>query len=59
MNFISPFLIGIGLGINLMGLGLNLADITYKDGQIDAIQGKIHYQLVPQKDGTTEWEYVK
>jgi hypothetical protein len=27
----------------------------YRDGQIDAINGKIYWQLIPQNDGTKIW----
>ena len=30
---------------------------NYKQGQIDAINGAVHYQLEKQLDGTTDWEY--
>ena len=28
----------------------------YRQGQMDAIQGKIKYHLVEQEDGTTKWK---
>jgi len=31
---------------------------AYKQGQIDAINGKIKYQLVKQNDGSTSWKYI-
>lgn len=31
----------------------------YKDGQIDAINGDIKYELVVQKDNSTKWERIK
>lgn len=30
--------------------------IGYKQGQIDAINGVIKYELVEQEDGSTKWE---
>ena len=51
--------VGIGfiLGMIFFGFLLNVSNDTYKDGQIDAINGKIHYELVEQPNGTTEWEF--
>jgi hypothetical protein len=31
----------------------------YKKGQIDAINGEIHYQLEKQQNGETEWVEIK
>ena len=31
---------------------------NYKNGQIDAINGIIHYELVQQNDGSTNWEKI-
>ncbi len=31
---------------------------NYKDGQIDAINGVIKYELQVQHDGSTDWEKV-
>ena len=30
----------------------------YKNGQIDAINGNIKYELVEQADGSTSWERI-
>ena len=30
---------------------------NYKKGQLDAINGAVHYKLEKQLDGTTDWEY--
>jgi len=47
-------------------IGFILSDIialckgdTYRDGQIDAINGKIFYHLEKTKDGSTSWIYKK
>jgi hypothetical protein len=32
---------------------------TYKQGQIDAINGKIKYHLIKHSDGTVVWEKIK
>ena len=29
----------------------------YKQGQIDALTGKVHYELVTKNDSTKTWEY--
>lgn len=31
----------------------------YKRGQVDAINGKIKYELKSQEDGATEWRKIK
>lgn len=59
MNFFGPLLIGISLGINLMNLTIHLSGHTYKDGQIDALNGKIKYEIQKQENGTTEWVYIE
>jgi hypothetical protein len=45
-------------------MGFILGDIialckgdTYRDGQIDAINGKIFYHLEKNEDGSTSWIY--
>jgi hypothetical protein len=35
------------------------ANDGYKKGQIDAINGEIHYQLEKQPNGETEWARIK
>jgi len=32
---------------------------SYKQGQIDAINGEIHYREAHYTDGTTGWKYIK
>lgn len=34
-------------------------DVSYKTGQIDAINGTINYHLVKQADSTIVWEEIK
>ena len=34
-------------------------EFSYKQGQIDCLNGKIKYELVKQPDGTTEWKEKK
>lgn len=31
----------------------------YKQGQIDAINGKIYYELKENPDGSSEWRYIE
>jgi len=35
------------------------ADFYYKQGQIDAINGIIKYELVEQDDKTVDWQRIK
>lgn len=57
-TYLVGVLMGVVIGFNVCNLVNLLAGITYKDGQIDALIGNVKYQLVKQKDGTTEWEYI-
>ncbi len=52
--------IGIALlfGMNLAKLLDFVTGITYKDGQVDAINGTIKYKLVVNKDKTSQWETI-
>jgi hypothetical protein len=47
--------IGLVLGILLSVIFVHVFDMTYKDGQLDAINGKIYYELVRQNDNSTKW----
>lgn len=40
--------------VTLLAFGVDTT--LYKQGQIDAINGKIMYELKQQPDGTTAWE---
>ena len=31
----------------------------YKDGQIDAINGKIYYELIESEDRSTQWKKIE
>ncbi len=53
------FLIGAMVGTALFLLISLSTGSTYKNGQIDAINGKIYYHVVAQDDGTTAWEKIK
>lgn len=50
-------LIGFGLGL-LVGCIPQLEN-RYKQGQIDAINGVIKYELKKQDDNTTKWVKIK
>ena len=56
-----PLVIGICMGI--AGVLCTLAAIThndyYKQGQIDCLNGAIHFKLEKQTNGTTDWVYSK
>ncbi len=54
------FLAGIVLGIALTLIILTSFDMldNYQDGQIDAINGEIYYELQKQDDNSMEWTYV-
>ena len=53
------FIIGLVLGM-LLFVGLTALapknNSWYRNGQTDALTGKVHYELKKQKDGTTSWE---
>ena len=48
--------IGLPLCILLICLGLVIA---YRNGQVDALNGKIHYELIEQKNKSVKWIKVK
>lgn len=48
--------IGIVFGIITTCVMFSTFHRTYKDGQIDAIQGKIKYKLEVQPNGETIWK---
>lgn len=50
------FLLGVVCGMLLIALLEELFDETYKDGQIDALSGKIKYELVRHDNHTVTWE---
>ena len=53
------FFVGVFVGILLFLFVAKVSDSTYADGQIDALTGKIHYELVTHPDSTRSWEYIK
>lgn len=36
----------------------DVRDLAYKNGQIDAMTGKIQYHLIVNSDSTKEWEKI-
>ena len=49
----------IGLGVAFIAVIMTIAIAgTYKDGLIDAINGKVKYSLVTKSDGSTSWDRV-
>ena len=49
-------ILGLGLGVLIMAFILGG---SYKKGQIDAINGKIYYELVKQSNNTIKWEKIE
>jgi len=58
-EFIVGSIVGVILIflINLCVLDENTTNKRYKQGQIDALTGKVHYELVVKDDSTRVWEY--
>jgi hypothetical protein len=52
-------LIMLIFGMGIMMIILVATDATYRDGQIDAVTGKMYYKLVTNPDSTREWVVVK
>ena len=53
--YVFGMIFGIMIGV-LFTVSFMLGN--YKNGQIDAINGNIHYELVQQNDGSTNWEKI-
>lgn len=48
------------MGFFLFGLtiwSLDIFDTAYREGQIDALTGKVKYELKTNSDSTKTWEY--
>lgn len=59
MNNFTFFIIGITAGIWLIVIASELFPentYIYRQGQIDALNGKIIVELKQQQDGSTKWE---
>jgi len=57
--FPGVFIIIVTIIVYLSLMGFNLYDIGYENGQIDALTGKIKYELVEHLDKTKAWEKIK
>lgn len=45
--------------ISVIGIiAQDFPDRTYKDGQIDALTGKVRYKLITNPDSTKSWEII-
>lgn len=58
-HFLVGFLVYMVYMILMCLCILNITESTYKDGQVDAINGIISYELVEAEDGTRSWEEIK
>lgn len=56
-------MVGLWVSLTILALlvnsGIMIYMYGYKSGQIDAINKKIHYQLITQEDNATKWVYSK
>ena len=43
----------------MFGLASNIYELSYKKGQVDAINGEIKYELQTNPDSTTTWIKIK
>lgn len=56
------FCFGIIVGIAIFvaaASGFAEHTVLYKQGQVDALTGKVAFELKQQKDGSTQWERIK
>jgi len=59
-TLVTVFLGGIVFTLGCVWLLMTLTgQYTYKQGQIDCINGKVRYHLVKQEDGSTSWEHIE
>jgi hypothetical protein len=61
---INDFMAGVMIGVMvatgfLLLIITNVYDSRYMQGQIDAINGNIKYELVEQYDGSTKWKRIE
>ena len=47
------------VGLCMFWFGITFFDYTYKDGQIDALTGKVRYQLVKNSRNESNWEKIQ
>ena len=53
--FMAGFIIACGVLIFIM---VSTNELNYKQGQIDAVNGKMRYALQTHSDGTKTWERI-
>ena len=53
--FIIASLVSFGIGLTLWSI--DIFDNAYREGQIDALTGKVKYELKTNPDSTKTWEY--
>lgn len=56
-DMISGIIIGMILGIFFMTLFVS--DKMYKKGQVDALTGKVKYELMVNDDSTRTWKLIE
>jgi hypothetical protein len=58
--FVAGLIVALGAVILLITIeGSLVLTKPYMRGQIDALTGKVHYQLVVKADSTRVWQYKK
>lgn len=55
----AVFFFGLIIGFCGCGFLMDIFQPHYKDGQIDAITGKIQFELVTMPDSTRVWKKIK
>lgn len=55
MKYVICFLLGAWILVILSSFFCEYT-APYKQGQIDALSGKVLFELQPQPDGSTKWE---
>ena len=51
--------LSLTISVLLVNFGIMIYKYGYENGQIDAINKKIYYQLITQEDNATKWVYSK
>jgi hypothetical protein len=57
-QFMDGFMIGVLFGL-IIGHIIYCINNDYKQGQVDAMTGKIKYELIIKSDSTKIWEKIK
>ena len=58
-NFTVVFIFSILTAVNMWTIYDAVHKIGYKDGQINALLGEVHYELVTHSDSTSTWEEIE